>query len=536
MYRYSVNVFIFSSVFDNNIAVNGAGVYINVDSSPDDFHVLIDKCNFTNCRTESNAYLERQGHITREGYGGAIALLMSGKSKGTIDINNSLLDSNYANVGAAIAVFFADYSTEIQVAVAKSNFTNNLAKEGGALSLNNILEEGHWPMPTICHDTLFVGNKVLRGGQGGVLVTVYAEISLTGVTKVKSNNGSAFLILGHTWVFVSDSVTFCDNHGLYGGAMHLHEYSAIRVHKGATLSFENNTAYSGGALFVNNNGVSKEWHLVGPTARNDYCFINPISFDGYTRFHDKHEQLNATVKFVNNKADVVGRGGAIYSHSLDVCAWQEGSGLNFTHALRSSSFSYVNNQPNNISSKMVAINATLEANTIDHKTKHHLLNSDTRCSDNRNVYCITPGISYILKARGQDSLGYDVSGAVIVNASTRNISISRYHHLLTHSEGQSQEFQFTAGVGWTSLHVAGSLNTTAEIVVRPQTTFLQKSFNVRLINCFAGFQYDSKSRTCKCDNGKGEHNHIMECRYYGGVRVQAGFWIGHITEGGHLVS
>ena len=172
-----------------------------MDPSPDDFHVLIDKCPFTNCRSQSNGYVEHQGHITKKGYGGAIALLMSGKCNGTININNSLLDSNYANAGAAIAVFFADYSTEIQVAVAKSKFTNNLAKEGGALSLNNILEEGHWPMPTICHDTLFVGNKVLRGGQGSALVAVYADISLTGVTKVKSNNESAFLILGHNLHF-----------------------------------------------------------------------------------------------------------------------------------------------------------------------------------------------------------------------------------------------------------------------------------------------------------------------------------------------
>ncbi|XP_062507184.1 uncharacterized protein LOC134183614 [Corticium candelabrum] len=536
-YRYPVNISIFSSVFDNNIAANGAGVYINVDSSPDDFHVLIDKCVFSNCRTQSNVYVEHQGHIPKQGFGGAIVLLMYGESKGTIAINNSLLDSNYANVGAAIAVFFLENSTKIHVTVASSNFTNNLAKLGGALSLTSIMKTGQWPVTTLLRDASFVGNKVLKGGKGSALVTLQADVSLTGVTKVKSNNGSAFLIIGHTWVIVSDSVTFSDNHGLQGGAMYLNKRSAIRFHKGATLTFENNTAYSGGALFVHNMGVSREWLLLGTTARNYYCFITPFSIDSQDNFFpSKQKHLKATIKFVNNKADVVGRGGAIYAYSLDVCAWQEGSGLNFTHALRSSSFLYVNNWPNDMRSQMVAINATLEADTMDHKTKHHLLNSDTRCSDNRNVYCITPGISYILKARGQDSLGYDVSGAVIVRTNTTNINISRYHHLLTHPEGQTQEFQFTAGIGWASLHVTGSPNTTAEILVRPQMSSFQQVFIVRLINCFAGFRYDSKSRTCKCDIGKGKHNHIRECRYYGEVRVQAGFWIGHITTDGPLVS
>ena len=535
MYRYSVNVSIFSSVFDNNIAVNGAGVYINVDSSPDDFHVLIDECIFTNCRTESNGYVEPQGHITKKGYGGAIALLMSGKSKGTIDINNSLLDSNYANVGAAIAVFFADYSTEIQVAVAKSNFTKNLAKQGGALSLNNILEEGHWPMPTICHDTLFVGNKVLRGGQGSALVALYVDVSLTGVIKVTSNNRSAFLILGHSWVTVSDSVTFSDNHGLLGGAIHLHERSTIWVHKGATLSFENNTAYSGGALFVNNIGVFREWRFLGPTTRNHRCFINPFSHDDvYTSVYDKQKQLNANIKFVNNKADAIGRGGAIHAYSLDICAWQEGSGFNFTHALRSPSFSYVNNQPNDIRSEMVTINATLEADIRDHITTKHLLNSDTRCPDDKNVYCVAPGISYYLAATGKDSLGLDVIGSTIVETSTKNdLGISSAHQLLIYPNGPNKEFQFATG--WTFIHFSGFRTTTSEISIRPQMTSFNQFFYVRLTNCFAGFKYDPQSRTCVCNN-KDRHTHVIECHFHGEVRVEAGYWIGHITNGGHLVS
>ena len=250
-------------------------------------------------------------------------------------------------------------------------------------------------------------------------------------------------------MFVSNSVTFCNNHGLYGGAMHLHEYSAIRVHKGATLSFENNTAYSGGALFVNNNGVFREWRFLGPTTRNHRCFINPFSYQYvYTSVHDKQKQLNAKIKFVNNKADAIGRGGAIYAYSLDICAWQEGGGFNSTHTLRSSRFSYVNNQPNDIRSVMVTINATLEADIRDHITTKHLLNSDTRCPDDNNVYCVAPGISYYLAATGKDSLGLDVIGSAIVETSTKNdLGISPYHHLLIYPNGPNKEFQFATG--WT---------------------------------------------------------------------------------------
>ena len=525
---YPVNVYILSSSFHNNSASSGAGVYINVESSSKNFHVVIDKCVFSGCQVKNSSV---EGHIARDGHGGAIGLFFFGNSQGTINITNSMLESNYAITGAGIAVFFAEDSIKIQVAVAKSNFKKNWGKQGGAFSLNNVMKQGNWPMPTICHDTLFDGNRVLSDGIGSAVVTTYADLSLTGVTTVKSNNGSAFLVIGGSWLIVSDTVIFSDNRGLRGGAAHVHEHSAIRVHDGTTLIFESNTAYIGGALFVNNIGVSKTWQLLGPAAQNHQCFIVPFNDDDDLRnFHEK--PLNATIKFVNNTAYVINRGGAIHAYSLDICAWQVGSGFNFTHALRSSSFLYENNQPNDISTEMVKVHANLKADVIDHTASKYLLNDDTRCSDNNTVYCVRPGLSYILDVTGQDSLGYNVTGQATVKANTVGLGFVAHQDQLRQTH-LTQTLSIIAGNGLGYIYFSGYQHLTTEIIVQPSETAFKQSLYVRLMNCSAGFTYSTQYNTCVCNH---KQPRLIECSFNGELRVEAGYWIGYISTGGSLVS
>lgn len=528
---HPLNISIVSSRFEENTALSGAGVYARVETSSQNLHVLIDNCTFTDCQAKGTV-VEQHIAETEGGHGGAVGVFFFGESKGQFDIKNSVFDSNHAITGAGIALFFAEHSTKVQVTVAQSNFTRNIGGQSGALSVNNVMSQGNWPMPVICRNTWFVDNMVVGNGVGSAIVAIYADLSLEGETVVKSNNGSAVLVLGGSWLVVSGVLMFSENRGHYGGAVYMYGHATIRVSRGTILYFTNNSALvHGGALFVSNAGVELSWLELGLHAQNHRCFIVP--YIDYDVNRNRGNLLNATIRFVDNTAG--GTGGAIYASSLDVCAWKEkDNGLNFTTALKSSSFFYHNNLPVDISSEIASVHTKVTVD-IEHAAEQALHPNDARCPDNQTVYCIIPGIAYRLYVSGTDVLDHEVNGPAVVTTGSDDLGVVDYHEQLVLRTNLSHEFSVFAGRGWKHIYFSGVQHQTRKLIIEHRAASLSsQQLYVRLVDCIVGYKYDKTHETCLCNNG--HDTHVLECRYDGGVKVEQGYWVGRVRSGGPLAS
>ena len=530
---YPIVISVVSSHFEGNVAFSGAGIYARVQALSKNSQILVCNCKFIGCQAQR---VDSAGNVAvREGgQGGAVGLFFRRESKGNLSIISSAFDANHAVGGAGVSVVFAEKSTEVYIRIETSNFTHNVGENGGALSVNNIMSQGDWPKPVKCRTTMFADNSITGRGEGSAIVAVYADISLEDQTEIKSNNGTAVWALGGSWLIVSGFLKFADNTGLNGGAISLHQDSAIHVHDGASLLFINNSANMGGALHVFNSAASvAELVLGGPNIRNNRCFIVPNRDDSMeTR---QGNVLNATIVFANNTANVTG--GAIHAYSLDVCAWEEDDmELNFHTVLNSSSFCYHHNTPQDITSEIASISAYLST-TAEHAIEMGLEYMDIHCCDTCTTYCVVPGIAYRIYIKGEDTLGQEVSGTVVLCSSV-HLGIVGFHDLLE-TNNLTHRFPTVANSGWRHIYFSGAQHQTEEIAISISTLVTPVStetiiIHVKLMDCLVGYKYDEQYKTCLCDSGK--HTHVLECRHDGGVRVEPGYWIGRIAPHRPLAS
>ena len=139
--------------------------------------------------------------------------------------------------------------------------------------------------------------------EGGVVTFISTNSIIIKDSNFTSNEGTA-IFLQNSNVQFSGSVIFANNSALHGGALNFCQSSKMYLPVGSVhIDFINNSATStGGAI-----DVKEEC-----TERIPPCFFQP----GYQK-NVKFSDLNATIRFINNTANLAGD--AIYGGQIDRC-------------------------------------------------------------------------------------------------------------------------------------------------------------------------------------------------------------------------
>ena len=293
---------------DTNLYLGG-GIFI----SQQNFEINA-SINITNCVISSNLnmrdYTQLHEHIQYSFGAGLVVIFGQTSKRNTLIVNNTCFYNNKGLFGGGLLLKFLNDSCDNKVFVLNSsfiknkaklhgggintysdtkyknlikflkcNFTNNAAKLGGALSHYNEKFSNNMIILKACQiffnygelgagiyaekvsvtiSSVVISNNFLSWenplaiGQGAVFA-FFSKIEFHGESVVSSNSITS-ITLDMSTVVVFGSLLITNNSGVYGGACALYQHSALDIRNGSKVTFSNNRAYRGGAIFVQTTG------------------------------------------------------------------------------------------------------------------------------------------------------------------------------------------------------------------------------------------------------------------------------------------
>lgn len=263
----------------------GGGLNIILHNTSD-VQIDLDQVNFTN------------NSASEEG-GGLSIVFDSVTSRNEFTAKNAQFVSNTANVGGGIK-FSSTKSPDKtnKVTLTNCSLSENRAQFGSAIGIfpyhQNTLQRGYSPevafdnleldsntvsTKRITNDSLF---RQYEEGNGALYCSGYF-IQFRGISSISNNNGSAFyMIRCNTEFKIHSMITFSNNAGYYGGAIHLVS-SSIIVNSKTAFTFFNNSAFAtGGALHF----YSEEFSY---SRFSKQCFFQKINSTNVKTVHFRFE-------------------------------------------------------------------------------------------------------------------------------------------------------------------------------------------------------------------------------------------------------
>ena len=320
----NIHVAVSDSIFDNNWALYGGGLFMELWHHPINVSLEVINTNFTRNELPYNS-------VTNTGTGGGglryIEAYCSG-SRTTLLLKGCRFDDNKAfwGGGSSISIQSDNDTAEDRTVLTNCNYTRNIACIGAAVDVTNyvgrptvVLED----MAFIENSNKYADSAGYISGEGMVylwLVRVVVKSSLS----FERNEGSGISSFASTIHFCNDSTSlFYNNHAFRGAALSLYGSSAMILYNRSQLNFTENKADTvGGAIYhtiPGNRGLFD----------NGAC---PI------RMAPGLNWSHTDLWFINNTAAQGGRGMSIYTYSIYPCARRGEIELNET--LYFSSFNY----------------------------------------------------------------------------------------------------------------------------------------------------------------------------------------------------
>ena len=509
---YGVQVVVFASNFTGNQAVNASAVYVTTEDKARDFNVTISRCRFVNNTSTPSP--------TEESHGGAIAANFTDQSHGgSFSVVDSVFESNFADRGAAFLFVFNDDAFDVKTIVADCSFANNVVGISGTAIVYSLLSAATLPKPTIFRRVSFVANSIRSTGEAmrslGSALTVFEMAVVFEDDALFRFNSNTSVLLLNAALRIKDAASFESNTGRNGGALRMYEDSIVELYDTARVRFVNNSAHSGGAVFVDNSGFSIWADVMGASLRGRRCPFSP--YHDATIDEDRGETLTmkARVEFINNTASPSGGGGAVRVGAYV----RENCPSNGTTLLYYKTFTYDGNIPAGVQWDVVD-----EIRVCFVYPSANLTNCDSSVIN--EVYS---GIEYriIVHAYGVDSRG--VLADLNVLSMQRHITLSAYHDQAQRSESVSSIHVHTSVSGDTTEHIyftgRGGVGR-IRVVSAFGSRFVDFLVNVSS-GCPVGFAVDEKTTICKCES---DLPSIGECKHDGLVRPEAGYWVGRSPD------
>ena len=225
-------------------------------------------------------------------------------------ITDTLFQNNTANKTGG-AMYVAYYNNGInsgidgQVTISHCNFRHN-SGNGAAMQIiqhsSSYHHITHW-FQTSIEMCSFESNSMPSNEDGPILDFISVEVTMTDCRVTGSN--STAISLRNTYLNLIGDILFENNTARVGGALKICEASIVFVHNGTNVSFINNIAQKGGAIYVQQS-CTDTWPL---------CFIQ-IAISNNIPVVDFIKLMQ--VEFINNSATIAGD--ALYGGDLDICS------------------------------------------------------------------------------------------------------------------------------------------------------------------------------------------------------------------------
>ena len=498
-------VLVSNSMFENIIAPWGAGLQIKFSNFCSLNKVTIVNSVFQNC----TACFAGGGL----GIGFSQYLYNSNLSSNNINndvfVSSSIFRNNGAQFGAGtyIIAFFGtgrnEHLTFLNCSWEENRAFYSPAVDISPSSFDNLYFYTGSLLVPVFKDCNFIRNKISSYHKNhttwvtaGMFVITQFQVKFEGTFLFDSNGYSAMLVnSGQIFIKPNSTLTFTNNKGLRGGAIHLRSFSSILVSDNCTLKFFNNTATEyGGAIYQHSTEIRELF-----AGRS--CFLE---YNGKRR----RKERNIHFVFAGNTAPI--GGSSIFATSFHPCFYSKHGKLN-DHTIAE----FLND----------ICNFTLDPmNRIHENIAGALGTSGVEFinENERNTLSTFPGMRFSLPLLIQDELKQDYQTEFFTKIVQGNIQADLY----------------TVNK---SIKVYGSPHDSAELVATTQNAFpiLQYSMVVELLPCPPGYYFStSDSRpSCRCSSTENEQAFlgITKCNpdNYTAV-IESGYWAGYYNDSGDL--
>ena len=232
--------------------------------------------------------------------------------------NNTIINfnatSNFINNSADYGGAIYTYDNTIINFNATSNFINNSADygNGGAIfALDNTIINFN-------ATSNFINNSADYGNGGAIFALDNTIINFNATSNFIHNSagiGGAIIANTNITLTFSRMVNFTNNVATRGGGVYLGLKCTVSILPNTTVYWENNHAYMGGAIYVQDASPISDCTSVAALVPKEECFF---------QLHDQNLSSGINIKFVfkNNSADDAGS--VLYGGAIDNCKLTHG--------------------------------------------------------------------------------------------------------------------------------------------------------------------------------------------------------------------
>ena len=235
------------------------------------------------------------------------------KSESNLTVNSCFMYNNNNLDGKGGAMHIIAFGNDLYVHIHRCRFANNHAANGGAIYVISVISS------VTISDCVFTENIAGKKGGGLYLETIGGTLNISGCTfdrnyaqeggAANMNGKRKFILTINTCHFIHNIATY------FGGALYIQcfgypEYIEMGV---IDSNFINNTAQSGGAMFVDE--FMPIPNTLNSFSVNNGDFMNNTAKYGGGIFIRKGDLKLFTNDFVNNQAN---SGGAIFANDSNV--------------------------------------------------------------------------------------------------------------------------------------------------------------------------------------------------------------------------
>ena len=414
--------------------------------------------------------------------------LDEGKSGNYVEVSRSNFSENAAKEGGALSISPSLQMTTsddqlLTVCITDCHFESNKAQSGSGvfIALHPLTVQGRPPIVEICNSS-FVANERNEGNFSAGVGTVYINkvpVTFRSDIHFDGNKGSALAVVGALVDFSNSEVQFVYNEGESGGAISLLGNARVLVNDATRMYFTENFAKIYGGAIYNRYIEREDMHTYTD------CFIHhqdPLS---------SPEEWNATFHFNGNWARF--GGDAIHSTSVLPCLFNG----KISDVFHWHGWTY-NNQDNS-----------------------SLINSDVNSivANTSGTLKIRAGEMFDLPLNIIDDFGHDVKDETVFIATSGNNSIAQVDPTFMHVSGDA-------------IRVNGRANSTFELNLQSTGDRVWHiELPVELQNCLAGFKLsetESGLGHCVCS---GNYGSTVICNEYNfTARLQNTYWMGFSPE------
>ena len=225
-----------------------------------------------------------------------------------LSIHSTLFQNNSAEItGGALFIIYRSNISFLdnhvrQIVITGCNFTKNVGN-GAAME---IVELSRYRMPTFQTSITmckFNDNSIPSRYTGPILDFISVEVSVTDCAFTQSS--TTVISLRNSYLQLFGDILFENNSAIIGGALKLCDTSLVFANMGTNVSFVNNSAKKGGAIYVQQQCMDTR----------PLCFLQPSVPVGMPL-----ENVIKTIKFEfkNNSASIAGD--ILYGGNIDQCS------------------------------------------------------------------------------------------------------------------------------------------------------------------------------------------------------------------------